>query len=162
MSSHNLIKSKLTELEGGKFQRLCDDWLHRKGYENINPIGMMNTTDRVVKGTPDCLFMQKNGKYIFSEYTVQQARLANMLLLTALHSMSVACLGLNKPISMRPFAPLSLLVVVISDTGQKMGLPSLCKLYAACIIGGVSDTSLAAVGKQSSGTIGTLSLYSTI
>ena len=66
-------------MEGGKFQRLCDDWLHRKGYENINPIGMMNTTDRVVKGTPDCLFMQKNGKYIFSEYTVQQDRLANKL-----------------------------------------------------------------------------------
>ena len=66
-------------MEGGKFQRLCDDWLHRKGYKNINPIGMMNTTDRVVKGTPDCLFMQKNGKYIFSEYTVQQDRLANKL-----------------------------------------------------------------------------------
>ena len=72
MGSQNQIKSKLLEMEGGKFQRLCDDWLHRKGYENINPIGMMSTTDRVVKGTPDCLFMQKNGKYIFSEYTVQQ------------------------------------------------------------------------------------------
>ncbi|WP_172969903.1 MULTISPECIES: DNA replication protein [unclassified Salinivibrio] len=79
MGSQNQIKSKLLEMEGGKFQRLCDDWLYRKGYENINPIGMMNTTDRVVKGTPDCLFMQKNGKYIFSEYTVQQDRLANKL-----------------------------------------------------------------------------------
>src|SRR5699024_4836817 len=36
-------------------------------------------SDRVVKGTPDCLFMQANGKYIFSEYTVQQNRLANKL-----------------------------------------------------------------------------------
>ena len=79
MGSQNQIKSKLLEMEGGKFQRLCDDWLHRKGYENINPIGMMSTTDRVVKGTPDCLFMQKNGKYIFSEYTVQQDRLSNKL-----------------------------------------------------------------------------------
>jgi len=79
MGSQNQIKSKLLEMEGGKFQRLCDDWLHRKGYENINPIGMMKTTDRVVKGTPDCLFMQENGKYIFSEYTVQQDRLANKL-----------------------------------------------------------------------------------
>jgi hypothetical protein len=79
MGSQSQIKSKLLEMEGGKFQRLCDDWLHRKGYENINPIGMMNTTDRVVKGTPDCLFMQKNGKYIFSEYTVQQDRLSNKL-----------------------------------------------------------------------------------
>ncbi|OEC82459.1 DNA replication protein [Photobacterium damselae subsp. damselae] len=79
MGSQNQIKSKLLELEGGKFQRLCDDWLHRKGFENINPIGMMDTTDRVVKGTPDCLLMQENGKYIFSEYTVQQDRLANKL-----------------------------------------------------------------------------------
>ena len=79
MGSQSQIKSKLLEMEGGKFQRLCDDWLHRKGYENINPIGMMDITDRVVKGTPDCLFMQANGKYIFSEYTVQQNRLANKL-----------------------------------------------------------------------------------
>lgn len=66
-------------MEGGKFQRLCDDWLHRKGYENINSIGMMTTTDRVVKGTPDCLFIQPNGKYVFSEYTVQQNRLVQKL-----------------------------------------------------------------------------------
>lgn len=79
MSNQSQIKSKLLELEGGKFQRLCDDWLHRKGFENINPIGMMDTTDRVVKGTPDCLLMQENGKYIFSEYTVQQDRLVNKL-----------------------------------------------------------------------------------
>ncbi len=79
MGIQNQIKSKLLEMEGGKFQRLCDDWLYRKGLKNINPIGMMTTTDRVVKGTPDCLFMQSNGKYIFSEYTVQQERLAKKL-----------------------------------------------------------------------------------
>ena len=79
MVSLNQIKSKLLEMEGGKFQRLCDDWLHRKGYENINSIGMMTTTDRVVKGTPDCLFIQPNGKYVFSEYTVQQNRLVQKL-----------------------------------------------------------------------------------
>lgn len=79
MGSINQIKSKLLELEGGKFQRLCDDWLHRKGYENINPIGMMSTTDRVVKGTPDSLFLQPDGKYVFSEYTVQQNALAKKL-----------------------------------------------------------------------------------
>jgi len=75
MARLNQIKSKLLELEGGVFQRLCDDLLYRKGYENINPIGMMLTTDRVTKGTPDTLFIQKNGEYIFSEYTVKQDRL---------------------------------------------------------------------------------------
>jgi len=79
MGTINQIKSKLLELEGGAFQRLCDDWLFRKGYENINAIGMMQTTDRVVKGTPDCLIVQTDGNYIFSEYTVQQDRLAEKL-----------------------------------------------------------------------------------
>ena len=79
MVSLNQIKSKLLEIEGGKFQRLCDDWLYRKGYENINSIGMMLATDRVVSGTPDCLIIQPNGKYVFSEYTVQQNNLAQKL-----------------------------------------------------------------------------------
>ncbi|KKL66141.1 hypothetical protein LCGC14_2147970 [marine sediment metagenome] len=79
MTIANRIRSKLLELEGGVFQRLCDDWLHRKGYENINSIGMMDTTDRVTKGTPDCLFIQPDGYYVFSEYTVQQNRLAAKL-----------------------------------------------------------------------------------
>lgn len=79
MTVANRIRSKLLELEGGIFQRLCDDWLHRKGYENINAIGMMQSTDRVTKGTPDCLFIQPDGYYVFSEYTVQQVRLAAKL-----------------------------------------------------------------------------------
>lgn len=79
MGTINEIKSKLLELEGGAFQRLCDDWLFRKGYENINAIGMMQTTDRVVKGTPDCLIIQPDGSYVFTEYTVQQDRLAKKL-----------------------------------------------------------------------------------
>ncbi|CZJ19880.1 hypothetical protein ACX1FB_05860 [Legionella pneumophila] len=79
MGTINQIKAKLLELEGGKFQRLCDDWLHRKGYENINAIGMSQINDRVVKGTPDSLLIQSNGQYIFAEYTVQQNRLVQKL-----------------------------------------------------------------------------------
>ncbi len=44
MGTINQIKSKLLELEGDTFQSLCDDWLFKKGYENINAIGMMQTT----------------------------------------------------------------------------------------------------------------------
>ena len=68
MNATNQIRAKLLELEGGIFQRLCDDWLHRKGYDNINAIGMMQSTDRVTKGTPDCLFIQPDGFYVFSEW----------------------------------------------------------------------------------------------
>jgi hypothetical protein len=76
MTATNQIKAKLLELEGGVFQRLCDDWLHKKGYENINAIGMMQSTDRVTKGTPDCLIIRPDGYYVFTEYTVQHKRLA--------------------------------------------------------------------------------------
>ncbi|MCP4493526.1 MAG: DNA replication protein [Gammaproteobacteria bacterium] len=77
MSNINQIKSKLLEMEGGAFQRLCDDWLHRKGYENINAIGMMQTTNKVVQGTPDSLILHENGTYIFSEYSSQDKSLAS-------------------------------------------------------------------------------------
>lgn len=77
MASINQIRSKLLELEGGAFQRLCDDWLHRKGYENINAIGMMQATNKVVQGTPDSLILQENGTYIFSEYSSQKKNLAS-------------------------------------------------------------------------------------
>ncbi len=77
MASINQIKSKLLEMEGGAFQRLCDDWLHRKGYENINSIGMMQTTNKVVQGTPDSLILQEDGSYIFSEYSTQEKNLAS-------------------------------------------------------------------------------------
>ncbi len=79
MGNLNQIKSKLSEMEGGAFQRLCDDWLHRKGFKNITPIGMMAKTNRVAKGTPDSLVIAPNEKYVFCEYTVQQKRLAEKL-----------------------------------------------------------------------------------
>lgn len=79
MATINQIKSKLLEMEGGIFQRLCDDWLHRKGYENINGIGMMQTTNKVVKGTPDSLIIQQDGTYIFAEHTSQDKNLAKKL-----------------------------------------------------------------------------------
>lgn len=77
MASINQIKYNLLEMEGGAFQRLCDDWLHRKGYENINSIGMMQTTNKVVQGTPDSLILQEDGSYIFSEYSSQEKNLAS-------------------------------------------------------------------------------------
>jgi len=75
MANTNQIKSKLLEMEGGAFQALCDDWLHRKGYENINGIGMMQTTNKVVQGTPDSLIIQEDGTYIFAEYSTQDKNL---------------------------------------------------------------------------------------
>lgn len=79
MASINLITTKLKEMEGGLFQRLCDDWLHRQGYKNINSTGMMDATNRVKKGTPDSLFILENGRYACAEYSVQDDRLFSKL-----------------------------------------------------------------------------------
>ena len=75
MNKSNQIKNKIQELEAGKFQRLCDDLLYKKGYRNLNAIGMMATADRVRTGTPDSLIQQDDGSYIFAEYTAQQSSL---------------------------------------------------------------------------------------
>lgn len=71
MSKLNQIETKLKEIDQARFQKLCDQYLHSKGYENINPVGVMIGADKVVKGTPDSLIALPNGKYIFAEYTTQ-------------------------------------------------------------------------------------------
>jgi len=73
MSKLNQIKTKLQEIDQANFQKLCDQYWHYKGYEKINPLGVMIGADKVVKGTPDTLITLPNGKYIFAEYTTQQS-----------------------------------------------------------------------------------------
>ena len=72
MSKINQIESKLLELDGGTFQKLADSYLHKKGYEQINPLGSVVGIDKSRKGSPDTFIPLPNGKYIFAEYTTQQ------------------------------------------------------------------------------------------
>ena len=72
MSKINQIQNKLLELEGGTFQKLADAYLHKKGYEQINPLGSLIGVNKVRKGTPDTLIPLNNGKYVFAEHTTQQ------------------------------------------------------------------------------------------
>jgi conflict system STAND superfamily ATPase len=76
MSKLAQIEAALKELNPAGFQRLCDSYLHARGYENINPIGLVIGADKVLQGTPDTLFSQPDGRYIFAEYSTQQAGLA--------------------------------------------------------------------------------------
>jgi hypothetical protein len=73
MSKLNQIETKLQEIDQARFEKLCNHYLHCKGYENINPLGVMIGADKVVKGTPDTLIALPNGKYIFAEYSTQQS-----------------------------------------------------------------------------------------
>ncbi len=79
MSKINQIQKKLKELEGGIFQKLCDAYLHKKGYERLNPLGSVIGSNKVRKGTPDSLISLPNGKFIFSEYTSQEEKVYKKL-----------------------------------------------------------------------------------
>ncbi len=73
MSKITDIKAKITELEGGAFQELCDALLSRKGYEGITSYGLHSSSMKTTKGNPDTYFKSKTGKYIFVMYTTQQS-----------------------------------------------------------------------------------------
>ncbi len=80
MTKLNQIQSALLELEGGKFQKLADSYLYKKGYECINSPGSVAGSDKVRKGTPDTFFRLPNGKYVFVEYTTQQTGVLNKVM----------------------------------------------------------------------------------
>ncbi|HDO7865868.1 TPA: hypothetical protein ACT9AQ_002975 [Legionella pneumophila] len=79
MSKLNQIQNALKELDGGKFQKLCDCYLKKAG-DNLNPIGSVFGTDKVRKGTPDTAKRNENGKFIFVEYTTKKNDLFGKLL----------------------------------------------------------------------------------
>ncbi|AEJ01795.1 hypothetical protein Nit79A3_2002 [Nitrosomonas sp. Is79A3] len=79
MSKINQIQNALKELDGGAFQKLADSYLKKKGYEYLIPLGSVIGSNKVKKGTPDTLAILPNGKYVFVEYTTQQARLVEKL-----------------------------------------------------------------------------------
>ncbi|HEU4322912.1 MAG TPA: hypothetical protein VFS21_07150 [Roseiflexaceae bacterium] len=73
MSKISQIQKGLKAIDPAAFQQLCDLYLHRKGYTNINPIGLVIGSNKVTTGTPDSLIKLNNGKYLFAEYTTQES-----------------------------------------------------------------------------------------
>jgi hypothetical protein len=71
MSKLNQIQNALLEIEGGKFQKLGDAYLHAKGYKQINSIGSLIGYDKVRPGTPDTFVPLPNGKFVFVEHTTE-------------------------------------------------------------------------------------------
>ena len=57
VSRLNRIQSELKQLDGGKFQKLCDVYLYRKfRWDNIHSLGSMDGTDKTTKGIPDAYY----------------------------------------------------------------------------------------------------------
>lgn len=76
MSKINQIQNELREQSGEKFQKIAEAYLHKKGYEQINPLGSVIGADKVRTGTPDTLVVLPNGKYVFVECTTEKKRVA--------------------------------------------------------------------------------------
>jgi hypothetical protein len=73
------VKQAITQLDGGAFQVLCDDWLSRRIGGAICSFGTQTGTTKTTKGTPDSYFRTYNGHYIFVEYTTQTSGLPNKI-----------------------------------------------------------------------------------
>ncbi|MFI3805631.1 nSTAND3 domain-containing NTPase [Vagococcus fluvialis] len=70
MSKLNRIQNEIKQLEGGRFQNLCDVYLYRKlDWKNIVSLGSMEGTDKTTIGIPDSYFFdEKSRKYILVMY----------------------------------------------------------------------------------------------
>ncbi|UXR78459.1 hypothetical protein [Staphylococcus sp. IVB6227] len=70
MSKLNRIQHEIKQLEGGKFQKLCDSYLFKKrGLSNITSLGSMDRTDKTTKGIPDAYYHnQDTDKYTLIMY----------------------------------------------------------------------------------------------
>ncbi len=74
MSTINRIQSELKSIEQGKFQKLCDAYLHRRGYEHITPLGAVTGADKTKPGRPDTLIATPEGTFILVEATTTQGK----------------------------------------------------------------------------------------
>src|ERR1700722_18817535 len=79
MSKINQIEAALREVEGGKFQRVANSYVHEKGYRNLNTIGSVIASDKTRVGTPDAYSRQPNGKLVFIEHTTDQGDIEGKL-----------------------------------------------------------------------------------
>ncbi|MGH1377163.1 MAG: hypothetical protein ACRBCK_12575 [Alphaproteobacteria bacterium] len=72
MSKINQIENALLELEGGKFQKVCNAYFAAKGYA-VHALGSVAGSDKAKIGTPDCFMTSQDGRFTFVEYTAQQS-----------------------------------------------------------------------------------------
>lgn len=80
MSKLNRIQNEIRQLEGGRFQNLCDVYLYRKrNWENITALGSMEGTDKTTKGIPDTYFFdEETNKYILVMYGTRKDSLTKL------------------------------------------------------------------------------------
>lgn len=80
VSKLNRIQNEIKQLEGGRFQNLCDVYLYRKrNWENIVSLGSMDGTDKTTKGIPDTYYFDDVSKtYILVMYGTRKDATAKL------------------------------------------------------------------------------------
>lgn len=80
MSRLNRIQNEIKQLEGGRFQKLCDMYIYRKrNWENIVSLGSMDGTDKTTRGIPDTYYFdEKANKYILVMYGTRKDAAAKL------------------------------------------------------------------------------------
>ena len=76
MEDNNDLKieiKKISKLEGGRFQNMCNQILDEMGYI-IHPLGSHDESDKTTPGTPDTFYL-KDDCYTLVEYTTQEDRI---------------------------------------------------------------------------------------
>ena len=69
------IETKLIQCESGIFQKVCNEILCNMNYVPFNYTGSQIGTNKTKKGTPDSVFTDLNGNYIYVEYTTTSDKL---------------------------------------------------------------------------------------
>lgn len=73
MTRLNAVENAIKELEGGKFQKLCNQYLYLKmKLDNISPLGSQEGTFKTTKGVPDSYIDHNNGTYTLIMYGTHQ------------------------------------------------------------------------------------------
>src|SRR5688572_4207316 len=76
MSKLTEIEAALKRIDQAGFQKLCDAYLRRRGYEQLNPFGVVFGREKTTTGTPDTFITRADDKFVFAEYTTQQTGVA--------------------------------------------------------------------------------------
>lgn len=76
MSKLTQIEAAIKRLDQAGFQRLGDAYLRRRGYVQLNPIGLALGAEKTTTGTPDTLVVRPDGSCVFVEYTTEQRGVA--------------------------------------------------------------------------------------
>ena len=84
MARINQIQEALRQIEGGRFQTLANQYLHRRfSLGNCVHVGSNFGTDKTTKGVPD-MYSIENGRFVFAAFTTSITDIRSKLLKDAL------------------------------------------------------------------------------